>query len=911
MGLTLSRNPFLFFEYNSFCKNQNHIEGIHCMKKLFLSLNIIAFFFIINVNSVFAVDETLVKPIEIFHLPNGQTLVIQEVHTNPIVTVDTWVKTGSINEDDQNNGVAHFLEHLIFKGTEKNPTGQIDEILESKGANFNAATSKDYTHFYVTIASEYFDKAVELHSDMLLNAAIPVDELKKERKVVIEEIRRAEDNPDRQLYYALNSMLFKKHPYKYDTLGTVDIIENISREKIFEYYHKWYIPSNMITVIVGDVDTEKVKQVIEKNFGSVEAQTMKRPVYKREPALKKTESVVKKGDYKQAYLEIGFKAPSMQEPGQTYAFDLASIIIGQGASSRLYKRLKLDENLVTSIYVSNYPMKDEGVFIVDVRLQPENMDKVKQIIFEEIEKLKTEPVTNEELTRVKNQMAREFIYNNESVSNIAYLAGYNITVSSLEEYTDYLDKISGVTPQDIMDRANKYLKKEAMAISILEPNEENTEKSPDHKTISVKKPAEKEAVQPLDDIYSYDLSNGIKLLVKPSEANDIVNMNVYIKGGKLFQDKPGLAALVTNLLLKGTTSRTAEEIANETDNLGIQIDAETVDDYIQVSIKSTKNDFPQAFMVLTDVLKNPLFEQKEIDKLKQTMLNSIKATEDSPLSYSFQNLYINLYKNHPYGDVGQKVIDALPKITRDEVVSFYKKYYVPSNMVIATVGNVPEEQVKRYVEQSWIKAIEPVDFQIETKVEPLKENIIVKEPKKTEAAWISMGWIAPDVESKDYAALKVLNSILSGGLSARLPKALREEKPLAYNVGSFYPSRIDDSNFILYIGTAPKNINIVLDGFKDQIKRLQDELVSEEELENVKQKVVGKFALAHETNSQQAFYVGFYECAGVGFEFDEKYPELIKQVTAQQIQDVAKKIFSKPYVLSVVAPQEDIDMMKE
>lgn len=881
------------------------------MKKLFFSLNIFVLFCIITINTVCAANDPLVKPIEVFHLSNGQTLVVKEVHTNPIVTIDTWVKTGSINEDDENNGVSHFLEHLIFKGTEKNPTGKIDETLESKGADFNAATSKDYTHFYVTIASDYFEKAVELHSDMLLNASIPPEELKKERKVVLEEIRRAEDNPDRQLYYALNDILFKKHPYKYDTLGTVDIIENISREQIFNYYHKWYIPSNMITVVIGDVDTEEVKKVIEKNFGSVDAQTMNRPVYIREPALTKRVEKVQKGDYKQSYLEIGFKAPSMQEADQTYAFDLAAIIMGQGASSRLYKRLKIDENLVNSIYVSNYPMKDEGLFIVDVRLQPENMEKVKQVIFEEIDKLKTEPVTNAELTRVKNQIQREFIYNNESVANIAYLAGYNISIASLEEYIDYIDKVSGVTPQDIMERAKKYLNSNSMAISVLEPKLQTAENKPDDKTTLIKSTVEEKTPQPLDDVYSYNISNGIKLLVKPSEANDIVNMNVYIKGGQLLQDKPGLAALTTNLLLKGTTSRTAEQIANETDNLGIQIDSQTLDDYIQVSIKSTKNEFPEAFMVLMDVLKNPKFDQTEIDKLKESMINGIKATEDSPLSYSFQNLYMKLFKDHPYGDVGQKVIDELPTITRDDIVQFYKKYYVPSNMVIATVGNVSEDIVKRYIEQSWTEPADPADFQTNRKLVPLSENVTIKEPKKTEAAWVSMGWIAPDVESKDYAALKVLDSLLSGGLSARLPKAFREEKPLAYNVGSFYPSRIDDSMFVMYIGTAPKNINIVLDGFKDQIKRLKEELVSEEELEQVKQKIIGKFALAHETNSQQAFYLGFYECAGVGHQFDEKYPQLIKEVTADQVMAVAKEVFNKPYILSVVAPKKEINMIKE
>ena len=885
------------------------------MNKIYNIIIILIFFLAITISPALSKsDKPIVSQVKAYHLPNGQTLIIKEVHTNPIVTIDTWVRTGSINENDENNGVAHFLEHLFFKGTKNHPTGEIDQILESKGAIFNAATSKDYTHYYITISSKFFKEALELHSDMLLNPAIPPEEMEKERKVVIEEIRRAEDDPDRQVYYGLNNLIFKNHPYKYDTLGYVSIIENIPREKIFEFYNKWYVPSNMVTIIVGDVDTEEVIELVKEYFGKNEAETMTLPEYAPEPVLTESLEIIQKGDYKQAYMEMGFNAPSMKEAPKTYALDVAAIILGQGRSSRLNKRLKLDENLVNNLFVSNFPMKDEGIFIFDYNLQPEHIDRVKQITFEEIEKIKKEPVTAEELSKAKNQVARDFIYGNESVAGTARSIGYNVLVAKLEEYTQYVEKINSVTAEDIMEATTKYLNTNAMATSILLPEKEEAKQITD-KTLNDNvepntKPETEEGKKESGTIKTI-LPNGMTLLYKFNPANDVVSVNVYVKGGKLLQDKAGLASLTTNLLLKGTESRSAEDIANETENLGIAIDVDANDDYIKIDTKSTKNDFTESFMVLTDILNNAKFEQKEIDNVKKSMINAIKATEDTPLSYAFIKTYEKAYGGHPYGHVGDMVLEDLPNITREEVIDYYKKYFVPNNMIISVVGNVPEELVKRYIEQEWPSETKTEEIVIESSVKPIEETSIIKVPKDTKAAWLTMAWIAPELTDEGYLAMKLINTLLSGGLSARLTKNIREKKGLAYNLGSFFPSRKDKSLFVMYIGTEPKNINAVLKDFEKEIKDLKTTLVSEEELNDAKQRLTGNFALMHETNGQQAFYLGLYEAAGLSYEYDNEYPDLINEVTPEEIKAVANKIFDQPYILSIVAPEEDLKQLEE
>ena len=221
---------------------------------------LVLLFLIICGSGVFAADYNVYK------FSNGHTVIIKQVKSNPIVIIDTWIKTGSINENDKNNGVSHFLEHLFFKGTEKNPLGTFDKLLESKGGVTNAATSKDFTHYYIKIPSKDFDLALNLHADMLLNPAIPQAEMDRERKVVIEEIAKDKNSPNDLVYDNLNELIYKIHPYKRQVIGTKEIIENITRDEIFDYYNKHYSPENMITIIVGDVEPDQTAKKVQSAF---------------------------------------------------------------------------------------------------------------------------------------------------------------------------------------------------------------------------------------------------------------------------------------------------------------------------------------------------------------------------------------------------------------------------------------------------------------------------------------------------------------------------------------------------------------------------------------------------------------------------------------------------------------------
>ena len=420
------------------------------------------FFCLIISMSAFAQDFNIYK------LDNGQTVIIQEVKNNPIVTIDTWIKTGSINETDQNNGVSHFLEHLFFKGSTNHAPGEFDKILETKGAITNAATSKDFTHYYITIPSKDFNLALEMHSDMLLHPLIPRKELEKERKVVIEEIMKDANSPNTMVYENLVNMLYTTHPYKRKVIGTVDIVSTIQRDQILDYYSQYYNPSNMVTVIVGDVDSDNVICKVKEYFNS-EYQKPIKNIFPKEQMLLSQKKNIKYADVQSGYMLIGFRGVKIDDR-DSYGLDILATILGEGRSSLLYKHIKDEKRLADTIGAVNTGFKDDGIFYISANFSPDKCKKLQDEIFFEISNIQKNGITEEQLKIAKNIIERNTYYERESISNIASEIGYvYVTTDDIKYYDNYLDNIKKVTGLEIKHLANKYLGINKSAVSIVLP----------------------------------------------------------------------------------------------------------------------------------------------------------------------------------------------------------------------------------------------------------------------------------------------------------------------------------------------------------------------------------------------------------------------------------------------------------
>ena len=430
----------------------------------------------------------LTEDVEIYERENGHKIVLAHKE-GELANVSTWVKTGSINEDDTNNGISHFLEHLMFKGTHKHKAGYFDKTLEAKGAIVNAATWKDYTFYYVTLPKGPQDcdlnLAIELHADMMLDPILPEEEIgapfdlnnpkvtdKRERHVVIEEIRMRKDQNWTKVYNACNFNMYKKHPYKRDVIGTPEIISEVTRDEIMNYYKTFYSPENMTTIIVGDFDKERVLEKVEKEFDFKGRPNAPKKVNEIDTPTDHTIVVENQGKSNTSYLMIGFLGPKANQLKENIELDIISIILGESTSSRLYQNLieKQPEQIFNMANAEHYQFKDGNNFFVQANFKPEKRDIAISLVKKEIENLLTNRITEEELEKAKKKTKSRFAYAAETVSEIGETIGYYMTVcEDLKLIENYLKDVEAITIDDLENTIKKYLDINNAVISILEP----------------------------------------------------------------------------------------------------------------------------------------------------------------------------------------------------------------------------------------------------------------------------------------------------------------------------------------------------------------------------------------------------------------------------------------------------------
>ena len=430
----------------------------------------------------------LTEDVEVYVRENGHTIVLAHKEGD-MANVSTWVKTGSINENDKNNGISHFLEHLMFKGTHKHPAGYFDRTLEAKGAIVNAATWKDYTFYYVTLPKGEKNKdlnlAIELHADMMLDPILPYEEIgapfdlndknvtdKRERHVVIEEIRMRKDQNWTKIYNACNFNMYTKHPYKRDVIGTPEIISQVTREDIMDYYQTFYSPENMTTIIVGDFYKEEILNKVIKEFDFKGRKNAPKHINEPDAPVQEKKVITNSAHVNTVYFMYGWLGPKAADIKGTICLDMISIILGDGTSSRLYQNLieKQPEPIFNMINSEHYQFKDGNNFFIQANCKPEKKDLAIELVEKELEALLTKPITNTEILKAKKKIKSRFAYSAETVSEIGETIGYYTTVcENLKLIEDYLKDLEDITIDDLNNSIKKYLNLKNSVLSILVP----------------------------------------------------------------------------------------------------------------------------------------------------------------------------------------------------------------------------------------------------------------------------------------------------------------------------------------------------------------------------------------------------------------------------------------------------------
>jgi len=893
-----------------------HTKGFRIKRTGIIFCLLILWFNPIIYHGVEALSATITEGTERFRLDNGLKVILKEDHSAPVVSIQVWVKTGSANETEEEAGITHLIEHMIFKGTPTRKTGEIARTIEASGGHVNAYTSHDRTVYYVETASESFDTALDVLLDAVQFSIFDPTELAREKEVVLEEYRRSLDNPRRRLFRAMMDLSFEKHPYKRPVIGYESTIRSFDRQAILAYMDRWYTPDNMVLVVVGDFTADeafKNIRTLTRNFPKRAGQIPSRPL---EPEQTSPRSLVLNDKVQQAYMDMSWHIPSLVHP-HIPALDMLEVILGHGRSSRLYSRLKMDKNMVYGINSGAYVMEDHGLFTVNATLKPERLNSVLEAIAGEIARFTSEPVIETELARAKRIAEADYIFDMEEMDGHArILAFYETMEGDMYKTDEYLDLLRKVTARDIMDVAIRYLRPENLSIAVMAPEGSDIvltgqdimavfSQAPGGK--SMPEPAAKED----KGASRITLPNGMRVIIKENHRLPLVSIRLAMFGGSRFEtpEQSGISEFVSRMLTRGTIERSASEIFSTIESWAGELDGFSGRNSFGISAKFLTKDLYPGLRLLVDLILNSTFPESEMEKVREDMLAGIRAKKDSPMPQLTDLFYKTIYRTHPYGRPRTGTEKSINSIKKSDLIEWYRALAVPTNYVLAVVGDVHKDellgQVKNFFSDSGPSSF---DQPVILPEPPLQKEREVHLERSGKQIHLMIGYLGADLKSPDNAVMALIDTALSGQ-GGRLFVELRDKQSLAYSVTAFRRPGLETGLFGIHLACDPKKLVVARKAVFRELDRIKDEGLTEQELEDAKRYMLGNKAIGLQTNGSQAMNMVLDELYGLGYDYLEQFIRDVKQVSTEDIKRVAQKIIvPKGFTLVTVGPREpDVD----
>jgi len=850
---------------------------------------------------------------ERFTLDNGFTVILKRDPSAPVAAIQVWVKTGSANETPEEAGITHLIEHMIFKGTPTKPTGTIARSIESAGGNINAYTSFDRTVYYLEIPSSQLNTGLDVLLDAVQHSLFDPEELKREKEVVLEEYRRSLDIPERQLGWAMMDLCYEKHPYGRPIIGYEETIRSFDRKSILDYMDKWYTPRNMVLVAVGDFHTQEALKGIRDLIKDFPQRTGKTPFRPEEPPQTGLRKIIKKDPVQQVYLNLAWHIPALNHEDM-YPLSVLEIILGQGKSSRLYNRLKMEANLVYHVSAGAYALQDPGLFSLDATLGPDELHGALEAIGREIARITAVPISEAELARAKTISEADFVFDMEDMAGQATaLAFFQTMTGNMYNADHYLDHIKKVTPGDVLRVARTYFTPRNLSIGIMAPESVDLDLEdealaalfarPDAPAMAV--PAQKGDEKGSTDMVV--LSNGMRLIIKENHRIPEVSMTGAFLGGTRFE-KPGewgISGFVADMLTRGTQKRSAKDIAATVESWAGSLSGFSGRNSLGISGKFLSRDLYAGLELLADVVLNAAFPSSEMEKVREDILAGIKAKKDRPTRELFDLFYRTLYPNNPYGHPRTGTLKTVQAMSRSDLETWYRSLAVPSNFVLTIVGDVNREQLIPYV-KTLFAAFPPAGKALpEIPPEPPLTAARTAHLKRPGAqTHLIVGYLGAGIGSRNSPPMALVQGALAGQ-GGRLFTELRDRQSLAYAITAFRSPGLGTGAFGAYMACDPTKVAAATRGVFLEFKRIRDEGLTQEELAAAKRYLTGNLQIGLQTNGSQAMQMTLDELYGLGYDHLPKYIHEIESVTPADISRAAREIIlPERYVLVTVGPDD-------
>lgn len=868
-----------------------------------------------------------------YQLKNGMNVILIESHKSPVVSVQMWVRTGSADEKIGQEGISHFIEHLVFKGSKNYKVGEIASEVEGSGGVLNAYTSFDQTVFYVTISKAFADTGLNVISEMMGSPTFDENEINNEREVVIEEIKRSLDNPHQRASRLLFSNSFKKHPYGIPVIGYEENIRNLSRAEIIKYYQSRYVPQNMNLVIVGDFESKIMKEKVAQYFGQFKKYKLNKVKRATEPQQKKMRIEVQSAQFVESLLYLSWPVMGAKHK-DAEALSVFNLILGQGESSRLIKKVRNEKKLVNHIGASAFVPKENGIMAISAGINNDNLKEVLLAIKEEILNIFEAGITDEELDKAKHLIESEKLYSLETVDGQAGLYGHFEFLHKDHMYFDkILKQIRGLTKESVLNVGKKYLNVDKMSISYLTGGDaqvakknfeiwSNQLKVELKKSFSIKKTARVAKKQKVKKMLTWSLpktektmpvtitttKNGIKVLTRRITGSPVISVRAGFLGGLRAERESarGVNELLARVWSCGTKNLTEEEINKEIESMASAVSSFGGKNTAGVTMTSLVPYFNKTLELFTDTIVNPGLFDHVIARESEQMIEALKARNDKPSQLCMLNLLQEIFPNHPYGRdplAGEKEIRMLD---RDKLVQHMATIVSCENMLVSAVGDFDPEKFIATIEKMGENLHIKNEYRDNNKMPILNQKKHIYLEQKKEQSHIALAYRGITFKDHSRYALEIMQSVLSGQ-GGRLFTELRDKASLAYTVAPIRMDGIDGGYFGAYIGCSPEKGVKAVQMMRSEFKKLTENKISQDEMTRAKRYILGRHDISLQRTASQADHYFFDTIYGISLNEIEQYQEHLESVSAEDVLQLAQKIFSQPEVLSLVG-KSDVDI---
>lgn len=868
-------------------------------------------------------------------LPNGLTVLIKDVHAAPVVTVAMWYKAGSRNERPGLTGGSHLLEHMTYKGTSTFGKDEMKTLVKRNGALDNGATFYDYTQYYTTIASDRVELPIRIEASRMHEALMQQADLDAEMTVVRSELEGRENSPGSLLFQQLMSTAYAAHPYQWPVIGWRADVEHVKAATLRDYYQTYYIPNNATLVIVGDVNPVTTMALVRKYFSAIPRGPQPNQWTTPEPPQRGERNVTVRRQGQVPMLQAAWHIPDINHP-DIPALMLLEQVLGSGRLSRLYRQV-VETQIGVGAWANALILRDPGLFMAGGAAAPgQPIDAVQQAVLAEVERIKTTPPTEEEMARAKRQFEASLVYAQDSVTDQAEQLGYYQTIAGNWRFPQQLAaRMNKITAADVSRVAQTYLTDENRTIAIFQPTAAKKPAAPAQSLTPTATPAGyheapktpgmgpgKTAAAPMPKVKApavvaspkrsrIVLPNGMVLIVQENHNVPTVALRGNMRAGKAYdpQGQAGLADMTANLLDRGTTTRTSEEIAQELEGAAASLSASTGRETVGFEGKALKGDLALLLRNLADITRNPSFPTEELDKIREQSLAGLAMDRDDPDENARRAFYrAVLPAGHPYRAASFDEEEAgIKAITHETLRAFHRAHYTPKSMILSVVGDVQTAEVQRLVEQyfgDW-QGDTPTPLQFGTPTTAQAQRVVTPITDKSEVEIYVGSSRGLRRSAPDYYAAQVMNLILGGGgaLNSRLGDVIRDQNGLAYTVYSTFHASTNAGPWFTVLGVNPANTDKAVKLLTSEIVRMRNTGATDEEVTNAIAYISGATAISLETNEALAGVLMDAEYFGLGLDYPERQRAYYAGVTRAQVNAAAKQyLHPEALTISIAGP---------